>query len=133
MLASVQIEHEVGKRALQASAEVPIDGEARTGDFGGTLKVEYSELLSQLPMRLGLEIEPWWRAPAADLDVLVGARSHRHAVMGDIRNPGQNVSQARFQISRDLFYFLNLLPELLGLIDLECNVLAALLQLRNFF
>ncbi len=57
VLAGVHVEHEVDERALQFGPQVPVEREAGAGDFGGALQVEDAQILAQVPVRLGFEIE----------------------------------------------------------------------------
>ena len=93
MLAGVQVKHEVGEGALHLGAEVPVDGEAGAGKFGGALEVEDAELLAQFPMRLGSEIELGRGAPLADLKVVAGVFPRGHAGMRDVGNGDEQGAQ----------------------------------------
>ena len=66
VLARMHVEHEVDEGALQFGAHVPIEREARAGNFGGAFQVEDAQVLAQVPVGLGFEIERGRRAPAAD-------------------------------------------------------------------
>ncbi len=115
MLAGVQVEHEVHQRALQPRAQVPIDGEARAGQLGGALQVEDAQLLAQLPVRLGREVELRRRAPAAHFDVVRFGLADRNAVVGKIGDAGQDVAQSCVRLLGNLLGFRDLLAQLLGL------------------
>ncbi len=89
MLARVHIEEEVDQRPLQLRAHAPIDGEARARDFGGAFQVENVQLRAQIPVSLGFEIECWRLPPTADLDVVLRGFSHRHRLVRNIGDAGQ--------------------------------------------
>ena len=65
MLAGVQVEHEVHQGAFELGAEIPVESEAGAGDFGGAFQVEDAELLAELPVRLGGEVELGLACPSA--------------------------------------------------------------------
>src|SRR5581483_11501126 len=55
VLAGVEVEHEVGEGAFEASARSVMQYESRSGDLCGTAEVEDTELFAELPVRLGRE------------------------------------------------------------------------------
>ena len=58
VLAGVQVEHEGDQRALESRAGAEGDGEARAGELGAALEVEDAQRRPEVPVRLGLEVEP---------------------------------------------------------------------------
>src|SRR5438874_6826378 len=129
MLASVQVEHEVRERALEPRTQIPIDGEPRPRQLCRAIKIKHSELLAQFPVRLGLKVEFRRRAPAPELDVIFSSCADRNAVVRKVGNARQNVAQAGFKVACDLLFFLYLLAQLLGFVDLRGCVLSRLLEL----
>src|SRR5258708_12192825 len=93
MLSGVQVEHEVGQRAFQLCAGVPIDGKARAGKFYRARQIENAKLLSQLPMRLWREAELRRRAPAADFDIIITCVAHRHGPVRHIATSRMHPTQ----------------------------------------
>ncbi len=87
----MQVEHEVHQGALELGAEIPVESEAGAGDLGGAFQVEDAELLAELPVRLGGEIECGRRAPALDFDVGVLVVADGDGVVRKVGNAGQNV------------------------------------------
>ena len=102
VLARVRVEHEARQRAFELCAQAQIDGEAPPGDLGGSLQVQDAEFRSQVPVRLGLEIELARRAPAVDFDVGLRARTHRHRLVSQVRNTGQRLPELVVEL-RHLF------------------------------
>ena len=85
MLLGVQVQHELGERALEPRRRSPHHGEARLGEAGRPLEVQQAELDAQDLVGLGLELEPPRRAPAPALDVLVLGRPGGHRGMRQVR------------------------------------------------
>ncbi len=133
VLAGVQIEHEIGERTFEFGAQVPVDGEARAGEFHGALQVENAEFGAEFPVRLGSEIEFRRRAPAAGFDIVVGAVADGHTRVRKIRDAGENIAQSVIEIGRRFFQRLNLLAQFLGLGHGRACILAGLLELGNLF
>ena len=77
--------------ALEAGAVIPIEGEAGAGDFGGALEVEDAELLAELPVGLGREVEGGRRAPALHLDVGGFVAADGDGVVRKVGDGGQDV------------------------------------------
>ena len=90
-------------------------------------------MLTQFPMRLGLEVELRRRAPAARFHVILGRLSHRDTFVRKVRKGGQNVPQAGIRFDRLSFALLDLLAQFLGFLDRRGGILTVLLQFRDFF
>ena len=131
MLASVQIEHEVGQRPLQPRTQVPIHCEARAREFSCAFEIKYAEFLSQFPVRLGDEIEFRRCSPAPHLDVIFGRLADGHALVRQIGDAGENVLQTGLELFCCLLELLDLLPQFLRFRDLGGGVLAAFFQFRD--
>jgi hypothetical protein len=67
VLARVQVEHEVDERPRQSRAGPEQEREARACDLRRTLEVEDAECGTEIPVRLGLEVEGPRLAHPADL------------------------------------------------------------------
>src|SRR5205807_7017149 len=89
VLARVEVEHELGERALEARARPPEDREARLGDLDRAREVEQAERFADLLVRLGREAERARGAPASDLDVLLVALAGRAGGGGGVRGRDQ--------------------------------------------
>src|SRR5262249_52094323 len=87
----MNVEHEVDQGAFEQRADAPVNGKARTGDFGGTLQVQNAELGAKVPVRLGFEIELTRLAPAPDLDVVLLAFADGHGFVGNVGYPRQHL------------------------------------------
>ena len=133
VLAGVLVKHEVHKRALEARAQVPINGEPRSGDLRSALKVEDAEALAKLPVRLGGEGELRRRAPAADFDIVVGGVADGNSVAGQVGDAGQDVAQLRIVVCRQLLGSLALGLQCLLFFEIGGGVLLRLAQLLEFF
>ena len=86
VLLDVHVEKELDERPGQARGRAREDRESRTRDLGGALEVEDAERRAEVPVRLGLEVEPARLSPRA-LDAvrrLVGASGNR--VLRDVGN-----------------------------------------------
>jgi len=81
-------------RSFEAGAQVPIDGETGARDFGGAFEVKNAKRLTQVPVRLGSEIESRRRAPAADFDIVLGAVANRNAGIRKVRDAGEDVAKS---------------------------------------
>src|SRR5467141_51154 len=77
-LAGVNVEKEIGERALEASSPALVNGEARAGDLRGSGEIEDACAFSDIPVRLWREIEFRRRTPAADFDVIGNKMSKGH-------------------------------------------------------
>ena len=86
VLAGVQLQHEVDERARQSGAGAHQDREPRTGQLGAAFEVDDAEGGSQIPVRLGLELEDGWVGVPPHLDIVRLTCTHRHAL---VRQVGQ--------------------------------------------
>src|SRR2546428_691223 len=105
----------------------------RVGGSRRAPQIRRTELLAWLPGRLRMEIEFRWRAPPADLNVVLCTLSYRHAFMRNIRNAGENLAQSDFQFVSSPFFFPNLLAHWLSFGHLCACILSSLLEFRDFF
>ena len=71
VLLDVHVEKELDERARQARGGAREDRESRARDLGGALEVEDAERRAEVPVRLGLEVEPARLSPRA-LDAVRG-------------------------------------------------------------
>ena len=133
MLARVQVEHEVHQRPLQLRAQIPVDGEARPGQFHRAFQIKNAEFGAQVPVRFGSELKLSGCAPAANFDILLGALANRHARVRQVGKARENIVQPRIEIRGSFFQRLNLLSQVLGLGHCGAGVLAALLQFCDLF
>ena len=133
VLAGVQVEHEVGQRPLQLRAQLPVDSKTRARDLGGALQIQNSQRLSQIPVRLGREIELRRLAPAADFLVVRRRAAHGHARVRHVGNPDQQPAQLAVELLRNFFMLLDLLAQALGFFDQPRRILLVLLELRDLF
>ena len=85
MLVAVQRQHEIDQRALELRAGAHQHREARAGNLRGALEIDHAQLRTEIPVRLGLEVEPARLAPRAHDDVVGGALPHRHAGVRQVR------------------------------------------------
>ena len=85
VLTGVKLEHELSEGSLEPRSKPGEHREPGAGHLGGSLEVQDSECLAQLPMRFGLEVEARRLAPLAHECVggLVG--SHRHRFVRQVR------------------------------------------------
>src|SRR6185369_4051684 len=89
--------HEVHQRTFQRSAQVPINGKARTRDLRGAFEVEHAQRLAQLPVGLGSKVELRRRAPLAYLDIVIGRLADRNAVLRQVGESAQDVAHSRVE------------------------------------
>src|SRR5439155_13799311 len=66
MLAGVQVEHETGECAHQASSLSTKERKPRTGQLRTRRQIQDAKRRPQFPMRTRLEVEARWLAPASD-------------------------------------------------------------------
>src|ERR1019366_6760557 len=85
----MHVEEKVYKCALQPGAQAPVEREARAGDLAGAREIEDTELGTEVPMCLGLEVELRWLANSADFHVVVGGTAHRDGFVRDIGDAGE--------------------------------------------
>ena len=97
MLTSVQIEHEIDQRALELRALAEVDGKACAGDFGGAFKVEDAEIRADVPMGLGVEVEPAGLTPFLDFDVRGLILASRDALVREVGNRGEVLAELVFE------------------------------------
>ncbi len=126
MLARVQIEHEVGQRTFELRAQVPINCKARAGELHRAFQIQNAQFRSQIPMRLGSEIELRRRPPASHFHVLFCAVAHGHAGVRKVRNARENVLQANVEIGGSFLPRLDLLAQIFCLGDRCRGILPAL-------
>ena len=145
VLAGVQLEHEVGQRALEAGQRAPQHDEARLGHPGGALEIHQAERLADLLVRLGREGELSRPTPAAHFDVLVLGLARRHRRVGHVRDleeealhlavhalelglerldPLAHLAHARLLVGRVLAAALGLADRLGGLVAQRLELLA---------
>ena len=84
-------------------------------------------------MRFGREIKFRRRAPAPDLDVIVGAVSNRNTRVRQVREFRPGCPATARQIRRGLLQLRDLLAQILRLLNRHAGVLPTLFQLGNFF
>jgi hypothetical protein len=148
VLAGVQVEHEVGQRALQPCQRALQHHEARAGQLRRRLEVHQPERLADLEMLPGLEVERARAPQLAHLDVGGFVRPHRHVVGRHIGDGGQRLVQLVIDLlgrgfglrhplldPRDLAHQrlgARLVLRLLGLADLLRRRVAPLLQALQF-
>ena len=89
VLAGLQIEHELAKRALEPGQLALQDDEARTGQLGRGLEIHQAQRLADLEMLLRREVERRRLAMAADFAIVVGIGAVRHVVERQIGDDGQ--------------------------------------------
>ena len=89
MLASMQVQHEIDQRPLEARARASEQGEPGAGNLGRTIDIQDSEGAPKVDVIQGLKIEFWRRSPPADLGVCTFIRSDGYGFVRKIRNsPG---------------------------------------------
>ena len=90
-LPRMDVEHELDQGALEACPLPPENGETGTRDAGCPFEIEDSQLHTQVPVGLGLEVEAGWLTHPTDFDVgaLVGPDGHRA-----VRDVGQEHQDA---------------------------------------
>ena len=131
MLSRVQVEHEVRQRTLQLCAQVPVNCKARPSQLHRAFQVKHSQLLADLPVRLGSKIKLRRRSPAAHLHIFFGAVADGHTRVRQVGNTRENVPQPNIEISGSLLQSLNLLAHFLGLRHGGAGVLPSLPCLGN--
>ena len=85
----MHIEEEIDQRALQLRAQAPVEREAGAGQLGGAFQIEDAERLSQLPVRLGCEVEFRRLAPAPYFLVVIGRAAYWDTRVRHVGNPDQ--------------------------------------------
>ena len=104
LLLSVKIHHEVDAGTLKAGTEALVEGEAGTGNFGGTLSIEDVQLSTDIPVVLRLEIKLTRLAPALTLRVVVFIDTD-----GNILS--RHIGDAEKDFTKVAFYLLQFLIE----------------------
>src|SRR5205814_2499688 len=94
VVAGVEVEHEIGQRALEPGPETVIHRKPRSRDFGGSLKIQDAERRAQVPVSLGFEVELPRLAPASYLLVVLGPTAHRDACGRYVGNVLQELAKA---------------------------------------
>src|SRR3954452_14479218 len=92
MLARVDVQHEVGKRALETCALVPVDSEACAGEFCGALEIEDAECFPQFPMRARWEVEVRFPTLLLLFDVVVFGWARRYGILRQIGKGGEDAA-----------------------------------------
>ncbi len=88
-LARMEVEHELGKRALEPRERSLEHAEAGTRELGRGGEIHEPERLAELPMLLGLEGEVARAAVAAELSVVRLVGADRHVPVGQIGQHGE--------------------------------------------
>src|SRR2546427_8259704 len=86
VLPRVEVEHELGQRALEARRRAPQDREPRLRHLRRAREVEEARRLAELAVGPGEEAERAGRSPAAHLDVLRLGGPGRHRRVGEVRD-----------------------------------------------
>ena len=102
MFPRVQIQHEVGQRALQASSQIPIHRKPRSRHFRAALQIEDSQLRSDIPMRLRLKVELARRTPAMHFNIRSFVPAFRNAFLRKIGNTCQEVAKLAVELTNFL-------------------------------
>ena len=116
MLARVRIEHEIHQRAFQARAQPAVHREPRGRDLRRAFQVQDAEFGTKIPMRLGREVERARRAPAVDLDVILGAAPHGNRLVRKVRHAGERQAKLLVKIAHLLIEPGNALADLTHLL-----------------
>ena len=95
VFAGVQVEHELPKRAMQPGQLAAHDGEARSGKFRASLRVEPVVPFAERDMVLDRKIETAGRAHALEFQVLRFVPAGRHRLMQKIRDAQRDRFQFR--------------------------------------
>ena len=127
VLLRVEIHHEVDARAFKACAEPLVKREARPRDLRRTLRIEHTELLADVPMRLRFEIKCTRRAPTAHLGILCIVLSDWDVRLRHIRNLEQQLTQLLLDRAQLLIERRNLIAKRTHLSDHIIRALARLL------
>ncbi len=85
MVSRVGVEHELGKRAVQAGQAALEQREAGASNLGSGGEIELAELLADIGVILDFKIERTRRTPALDFNVAGFIAANRHGIIGDIR------------------------------------------------
>ena len=100
VLLGVRIEHELGKRAMQAGEAALEQRETGTGDLGSSGKIELAELFTDVGVILDRKIEDARRTPALDLDIAALVAADRHRFVGNVRQGRQDTVEAFQQLAQ---------------------------------
>jgi hypothetical protein len=130
VLLSVEVQHELGERALEARPRTPQDHESRLSDLSSALKVQNSELLPQLPVKLRGKSEPARLAPPAHLAILL-LPANRHARMGHVRELEKQGLNLVLDLSNLRVLLLDFVGQLPHARDLRGRVFPPALGLSN--
>ena len=98
MLEGVQIEHVVDEGPLQLGAPAPVEGEARPRDLRPAGEVEDFQILADVPVGLGFEVEDGLFAPVTDDGVFLGARAVLDGVVLDVGDDHDEVLDLRIHL-----------------------------------
>ncbi len=102
VVVSVQVEHEVYQCPFQACTGPPQQGKTGSGKLYGPLEIEHAELLANLPVGLGLELELTGFTPGTQLAIIVFAGAKGTIF---VRQIGQSQQQP-LQLGLDALEFL---------------------------
>ena len=107
MFGRLQIQHELGKRPVQAGHVATHEAETGAGQFGGRLEVQ-SERGSDIDMVLDFKIEFTRRSDAAYLDIGRFVLPYRNGLMRNIGNGKHEFREFRLQFGESDFICLEL-------------------------
>ena len=93
VLLRVEIHHKVDARAFKSCAEPLVEREACPRDLRRTLRIEHTEFLADVPMRLRLEIKSTRCPPTAHLRVLCIILADGYVRLRHVRDLEQQVTQ----------------------------------------
>ncbi len=133
VLARVQIDHELGERAVQPRERSLEHDETAPGELAGESKVHRLAGRAQIHVILGLEFEPGRLAPAALLAVVGLVRALGHALVGQIGNAERDALDFILHTLQARFVRFQLVAQARDLCDQRRDVLTTGLGLADGF
>lgn len=103
VLLGMGVEHELGKRPVQAGQAAFQQREAGAGNLRSSGEIELAELLADIGVILDRKIEDARRPPAFDFDIAGFIAADRHRIIGNIRQSRQNRVKALQQFAKTGF------------------------------
>ena len=131
MLARMHVEHELGKRTVQARERPGHERKARAADLGGGGEIEHPQRLADIDVILHRKIELPRRAVAAHFGIVFRRSPRRHAGVRQVRNQQQEVLQLRLDLQQLRLQRLQLGVGLAGLVHQRRDIFALALRLAD--